>query len=104
MRLNRPHLLDNLRTVELILVDFIDYALNHTLRSAFSNGQLVISLFITYCTLNHNPKAPGLNSSEGSKRFYFQKMTVDDFNFGFSLVPKLQLIRFEHSFAFESTF
>ena len=50
MRLDRPHLLDYLYTVELILVDFIDYALNHTLRSAFSNGQLVISLFITFCT------------------------------------------------------
>ena len=52
MRLDRPHLLDYLCTVELILVDFIDYALNHTLRSAFSNGQLVISLFITFCTLD----------------------------------------------------
>ena len=73
MRLDRPHLLDYLCTVELILVDFIDYALNHTLRSAFSNGQLVISLFITFCK-----QTPQINELDvPTKIGFLQQMFVD---------------------------
>ena len=78
MRLDRPHLLDYLCTVELILVDFIDYALNHTLHSAFSNGQLVISLFNTFCIFNSNDKNDFLSDQNEYMQDFQKNKYTDD--------------------------